>query len=305
MAKVAIIMGSESDRAVVEEAIPFLEYFGIKFEIKMTIPKSFVNGRCQDSLSIYDRGFQFGDGLFETLRIVDGKPCYWPRHLQRLQKGCDRLKISFTDFELLGQEVVEACSGQTSAVLKIVITRGHSTRGYAVADEIQPTRVLLVSQMPNYPDEYYGKGVELVICKTPLSINPNLAGIKHLNRLEQVLARSEWQDDNIAEGLMCDTNGNIIEGTMSNVFMLKDNKLITPYLSQCGVEGITRGRIIEIAEMLGYDVDIASIKYNDLMQADEVFVCNSLIGIWPAKKIQDKTWAPGYVSHALMQNLNA
>lgn len=262
-----------------------------------------VNGDEQESVSVYDRGFQYGDGLFETLQIVDGNPCFWPRHFRRLQKGCQRLALSSPDIALLETEMQRMCAGVAKGVLKIVLTRGVGKRGYVLPENAQTTRVLSLSAAPEYPSTYKTEGVVLTVCKTPLGINPALAGIKHLNRLEQVLARAEWNDPEISEGLMRDTEGHVIEGTMSNVFCVRNGNLVTPDISGCGVEGITRERVMETATDLGYPVVVKPLSLDDIKQSDEVFVCNSVIGLWPVRKLEERTWAPGVLTGKLIQSI--
>ena len=115
--------------------------------------------------------------------------------------------------------------------------------------------------------------------------NSVLAGIKHLNRLEQVLARSEWTDSSIAEGVVLDHEENVIEGTMSNVFYIKGKTLYTPELSACGVDGIIRRKVITLATELHLEICINKISLKSLMDADEIFMCNSVIGVWPIKML--------------------
>jgi len=133
-----------------------------------------------------------------------------------------------------------------------------------------------------------------------LGRNPELAGIKHLNRLEQVLARNEWTDD-FQEGLMLDTESNVIEGTMSNLFLINQSGLLTADLSQCGIEGVIRQRIMAWA----YQNDIPCslnkhLRLEDVFAADALFICNSVIGIWPVKQLENMTYA---LDNALMQRL--
>lgn len=250
-----------------------------------------------------DRGFQYGDGLFETLKIVEGKAPHWPRHFRRLKKGCERLSLALPEQRLLEAEIERACSGVNEGVLKIILTRGCGQRGYAMPDEVHVTRVVSVSPLPQYPLSHQREGIALMVCQTPLGLNPALAGIKHLNRLEQVLARAEFKDPAISEGLMLDAEGHVIEGTMSNVFCARKDALFTPDLSRCGVEGLMRERVMEAARKTGNKVVVAHMSLDDIRQADEVFVCNSLIGIWPVRQLEDKTWLPGRLTKQLVHEL--
>jgi 4-amino-4-deoxychorismate lyase len=258
-----------------------------------------INGESKEHIEISDRGFQYGDGLFETIEVRDGQAVFLERHLQRLNAGCQRLYIPFPDIEVLRFEAGELCRlsvGGTHplrAVLKIIITRGSGGRGYRQPDVIHPTRILSLHPYPDYPEVYRQQGIVVRICATRLGLNPALAGIKHLNRLEQVLARAEWNDSSIQEGLMLDVNGHVIEGTMTNLFYVKNNSLHTAMLVQSGVAGIMRGIIMKISVDCGFSVVEHEFTKDELLSADEVFVCNSIIGIWPVNQIETTRFSVG------------
>lgn len=267
------------------------------------MPGCLINGEALEVLSVQDRGLQYGDGLFETLAVRDGAPCHWPRHLRRLQRGCERLGLPAPDSRLLEAEAAQLCHGVSNGVLKIILTRGPGQRGYISPELVEPTRVLRVSTLPEYPATHRTDGVVVTVCQTPLGLNPALAGIKHLNRLEQVLARAEWRDPAISEGLMLDLEGHVIEGTMSNLFVLHNGELVTPDLARSGVAGITRERIMELAIAQGLPLEVRPLTLDDVTHSDEFFICNSLIGIWPVKQLQQRNWHPGPVTRQLMQAL--
>ena len=157
----------------------------------------------------------------------------------------------------------------------------------ATSKNIAPTRIISLYPRPNYYDENSSSGVKTRICNYRYAKNPFLAGIKHLNRLEQILARSEWDDNSIAEGIVMDSENYIIEGTMSNIFCIIGKTLYTPDLSACGIEGIVRGKIIELASNLKFNVEIRMIPLEFLMNAEEIFMCNSIIGVWPVNIIDE------------------
>ncbi|MEQ1600124.1 MAG: aminodeoxychorismate lyase, partial [Methylotenera sp.] len=175
-------------------------------------------------------------------------------------------------------------------VAKIIITRGEGDRGYAPPAVTAPTRAVIKSAMPQYAALNYAQGVNLRVCETRLATQPKLAGIKHLNRLENVLARMEWREDAIFDGLLLDQQGHVIECTMSNIFARFDNKLITPALTLCGVAGITRQRILWLESVLNLTVEVTSITLDQLLQADEVIICNSLYGAFQVNSIGAKSW---------------
>lgn len=190
------------------------------------------------------------------------------------------------------------------------MTRGAGGRGYATTGVAEPTRVLVLSPVPEFPASYATQGVKLRLCEMRLGDNPTLAGIKHLNRLEQVLARSEWDDPDIAEGLLLDNHNNIVEGTMSNLFCvqtLEDARptLLTPALTRCGVRGVMRDRILEVASQLDISHQEADMQLGDLQQASEVFISNSLIGIWPVRQFQQQAYVVGPITRQLSQALES
>lgn len=269
----------------------------------MTLPSTFfINGQSDNLLSPFDRGFTYGDGVFRTLKVLAGKPLNWLQHYSKLAADCDALGISCPSASLLLDESTQLLAGN-DGVLKIIITRGESERGYAISTLAPPTRVLVRSNLPVYPQANYDEGVGLHLCELRLSHQPKLAGVKHLNRLENVLARSEWSDSAISDGLLLDMVGDVIECTMSNIFARFGEKLITPDLSQCGVAGLTRQRIIDTAPQLGLDVFIEKISLEHLLQADELVICNSLYGVWQVRSIGEQHWPRLNLATQLTQRL--
>mgnify|MGYP000155490561 CR=1 FL=1 len=246
-----------------------------------------INGLAENRIDVVDRGLQYGDGLFETIPYRAGRAEFLDAHFQRLKLGCERLQIPFTQFDLLQAELTTACQQlNDDAVIKVIITRGSGGRGYFSDKQTKPTRIISTHSYPTYPSSNSQQGISVRLCRHKLSENPTLAGIKHLNRLDQVLARNEWNDD-VSEGLMSDQNERIIEGTMSNVFVVKSGMLITPLLRTSGVSGIIRQQIIRLATKQNITVKEVDLTRQDLQEADEVFVCNSVIGIWPVIRITD------------------
>jgi len=177
-------------------------------------------------------------------------------------------------------------------VVKLIVTRGSGGRGYQLPDEINPTRILSLHPKPDYPKSNSSRGIKLHLCETRLGLNPHLAGVKHLNRLEQVLARNEWQEESIAEGLMLDMQGQPVEGTMTNIFWLQDGRLCTPSLQHCGVEGIMRSQILRVAESIDLPVAIKDYAIDDILNSEAPFVCNSVLGIWPVMQFLSQQWSP-------------
>ena len=188
---------------------------------------------------------------------------------------------------------------EEDAIIKIIITRGESERGYVVPPLAQPTRVICKTALPQYPESFFDEGVSLHLCEIRLARQPRLAGIKHLNRLENVMARMEWVDPKIADGLLLDEGGEVVECCMSNLFVSKGGRLLTPDLSRCGVAGVTRDRILEMAPILGYTAEVRHLRLPDLMEAEEVIICNSLCGAWQVRSLASQTWPLGALAARL------
>ncbi len=262
-----------------------------------------VNGVATDTLSLGDRGLHYGDGLFETLALQAGRPLCWAQHMTRLMDGCRRLGLPGPDPALLKEESLRVSSGLQTGVLKLIVTRGSGGRGYRPPVHAVSSRIVMVYPWPSYPRDCTRAGVRIRICRTRLGRNPALAGIKHLNRLEQVLARTEWHDPSIAEGLMLDEAGHVVEGTMSNVFVVSGKRLLTPGLEAAGVAGVMRRLIMESAPDLGFRVSECILSLDDLNGADELFLCNSLIGVWPVKEMGGIPFKVGPVTGRIRREL--
>jgi len=250
-----------------------------------------VDGEPRDDVPAIDRGLHYGDGLFETLAVAEGRPRLLDYHLERLAEGCQRLGFVPPPGDVLLDELQAAARGHARAVLKLLVTRGAGGRGYRPAADAAARRILLRHPWPERPHIWWKEGVNVRVCATRLGRNPRLAGLKHLNRLEQVLARAEWADE-AQEGLMQDEEGLVIEGTMSNVFMVHaDGRVLTPRLDRCGVAGVMRRHLFEKAEAERLAVGVVDLSLTDLAQAREIFLCNSLIGVWPVARL-DETLYP-------------
>lgn len=262
-----------------------------------------MNGQPVQTIALTDRGLAYGDGLFETLQVQHGRILRLERHLARLTLGCQRLAIAL-DIEQVEAELLRFCAAIDSAVCKLIVTRGDGLRGYAPPESAVPRRILQLSPLPQWPSAHAEQGVQLYPCTTRLAYQPVLAGLKHLNRLEQVLARAEWQDPQYAEGLMLDYAGQVIEGVFSNVFFIRAGCVLTPDLSGSGVAGVMRECILELAQSLTLPVQVGAIHISELGAMDEVFVCNSLYGIWPVRRYAEHRWSIGPLTRTLQQHLN-
>jgi len=240
-----------------------------------------VNGEKTDSISVTDRGLQFGDGIFETIRIHQGKPVWWQQHMDRLLDGCHRLRFAdIPDVDTLQQEVTALASDCVAGVLKIIITRGYSNSGYATPADTPANRILFLTPGMRHQSRA-GQGIVMGVCSQRLAGHDSLSGIKHLNRLEQVIARLQCQAEGWDEGVMLDDQGTVIEGTMSNLFIWREDHLLTPSLQKTGFKGLCREIIIALAAENGITVEQTKLQLEDLTNSSGIFVTNSLIGIWP------------------------
>lgn len=252
--------------------------------------QALVNGAVSASISLLDRGLSYGDGVFRTMPVYKGLPASWQLHYQKLSRDCNALKIQCPDEQTLLQDI-QALFASADGVAKIIVTRGETARGYSYPADIKPNRVVIKTDLPAYPKSHFEQGVNLHLCATRLSNQPLLAGIKHLNRLENVLGRSEWTDPNIADGVLLDNNDLVIECTMSNVFARYGNQVLTPRLDLCGVSGVTRERLISQLPLFNLMVSEEVLPLSQFMQADEIFICNSLFGVWQVTQFNGKSWA--------------
>jgi len=264
-----------------------------------------VNGAVDDRIAVGDRGFQYGDGIFTTLRVERGVALFLAEHLERLQRDALRLGLPVPDRDLVASEVQRLARNAPQAIIKVILTRGAGGRGYRVPQDVKATRVVGVHPMPEHPSELCAEGVRVRVCRLRLGLQPALAGVKHLNRLEQVLARAEWRDEDVREGLLLDTEDQVVEGVMSNLFLVEGERLRTPLLDRCGVAGVMRGVVMRLASEAGLRVEEARITLADVDQAEELFLTNSVIGLWPVHQLEDRRYGVGRVTRQLIGSLDA
>ena len=238
-----------------------------------------VNGRKSRSVDARDRGLQYGDGIFETMRVRRGRIRLLEYRLERLAAGCSRLDIAGPSLVALRRELLRIAALRSEGVLKLILTRGNGRRGYRPTGRERCTRIVALHGLPKAAAQSAAAPARVRLCATPLGLNPRLAGLKTLNRLESVLARAEWSDERIWEGLMRDVDDNIVCGTMSNLFLRRGSTLMTPVLDRCGVAGVMRRWILEAAADLGLRAAEGRIRWRDLSEADEVFMSNAVVGV--------------------------
>jgi 4-amino-4-deoxychorismate lyase len=251
-------------------------------------------------VSILDRGLHYGDGLFETIACRGGRARFLSLHLERLVSGCQRLQIQVGDPAVIRREIEQAIAGTEAALLKIIVTRGEArARGYGLSGNESPNRILLRYGWPAESPAAQTLGVTVRLARLRLGENPALAGIKHLNRLEQVLARAEAPPDEATELLLLNTSGHLVCGTMSNVFLVQGGRIKTPRLDSCGVAGVMRRVVLLTAKNAGLIAEEGEVRPAELEGAEEVFLTNARVGIWPVYKIGDRALIPGAITRRL------
>lgn len=283
-----------------------------------------IDGKLTDSVSVADRSFHYGDGCFTTMLCVNGQVQLWPQHKQRLLKAVYRLNLLADDsddmalvhqrFETdLTQQLhvfLHLLSEQSSktaesfCVIKLMITRGDGVRGYSPSGALTPRIIMMKSAYPEHYQSWQSTGVELGVSEVALGLCPHLAGIKHNNRLEQVLARGSVESQGFQDGVVLDLNDHVIETTMANLFWVVDDRLCTPSLDNSGVEGIMRAQVLALARSLNLTVCVDQFKINALLLADEVFMTNAVLGVAPVIKVQERVYLIGSHTKKLQKVLN-
>lgn len=269
---------------------------------------TYLNGQPTEFLSVQDRAVQYGDGFFTTLLVVNDRVLNWSAHWRRLRLSAERLQFSALDESQLLQQTAQAVVAfnpecNATHVVKLLISRGKSGRGYAIPERATPLILVQVSTAPiqitvqqsseqtaplNFPPFM---ALQLGVCDTQTSIQMQLAGIKHLNRLDSVLAQTEVRQKQQQEGIMLNALEQVVGGTQSNVFMIKAQTLITPKLHLSGVEGTTRYQLSRLAPLLGLRWKEADLSLEELRLADELFLSNAVRGIMPIKQLEQQLFS--------------
>ncbi len=263
-----------------------------------------VNGVAAAAVSVFDRGLHFGDGVFETIACVRRRPRFLALHLERLACGCRTLGFAPPAAQVLREEVERLALREERSIVKLIVTRGPATvRGYAVSGREEATRLTIRYPWPMEEPVLQQQGVSVRMAVMRLGENPALAGLKHCNRLEQILARSEPGASEAAEALMLSRSGNLVSGTMTNLFLVdgppQAPRLRTPLIDVCGVAGIMRRVVLREAAKAGIDVAECALSPADLTAASEVFLTNARVGVWPVREIAQRTLTPGPVTRKL------
>jgi 4-amino-4-deoxychorismate lyase len=266
-------------------------------------PAVLVNGvspaNSSQAIAVDDRGLLYGDGLFESALLSNGRVRFLDQHLDRLLSGCQRLGIAAPDRQTLLDEITRVVAAADQGVLKIVVSRGTGERGYRPPIVGTATRIVALHPITASAPH----ALKLRWCDTRLGRNARLAGIKHLNRLEQVLAQSEWREGEFDEGLMMDTEGELVCATAGNVFAVRDGRLITPDLRFCGVQGVMRAQVLKAAAKLQLAVSEEPLWPHDLQSASEIFITNAVRGIRSAASLDSLQWSENTVATRLAHAL--
>jgi len=258
-----------------------------------------INGQWQSGISASDRAVQFGDGCFTTARILAGQVCYLNDHLRRLQQACEVLLITEVDWQALLQEINQLVSDVPDGVLKIILSRGAGGRGYSASHCDNPTRILSLFPRPTFYQQWREQGIKLALSSVRLGQNPALAGIKHLNRLEQVLIRTHLEQTDAEEALVLDSDGRLVECCAANLFWRKGERVFTPYVDKSGVNGTMRQHIMACLEKSSWCCEQVGEPLDTLADADEVVICNALMPIIPVRQAQNWHYPTGALYHFL------
>ncbi|CAM2807474.1 aminodeoxychorismate lyase [Moritella viscosa] len=258
-----------------------------------------INGSPSQDVAIADRGFNFGDGHFTTIKIAAGQALLLDLHLARLQQACAALAIEFTQWNELLAVITQQALVLRGGVLKVTITRGEGGRGYSTLGCSRANWFLQHRSIPAQYSDWAREGIELMLCEYQQTVNPALAGLKTLNRLDQVMIKQELDANGMNDGLVCSTDGYVIETSVANVFWVIGDKVYTPSTERSGVEGVMKTHISNLLNKLGFSLKTGDYTISNVLAADEIFITNSVMEVVPVKSIlklgtQDNISAIGY-----------
>ena len=266
-----------------------------------------VNGQQCDTVSLLDRGLQYGDGLFETIAVISGEMPLWKRHYTRLFNSCKKLSLELPNEQQIKDEIEREIhhSGEQSgrSVVKLIVTRGTAGKGYFPA-EGEGQRIVILRQQAGFSRHEREHGIDIHLCETRLASGSPVAGMKHLNRLEQVLAARETEAHNCREAVVCDSEGFVVEGVMSNLFWITGSTLQTPLLDRCGVLGVMREEVMEQAAALGLPCNEVRVLPEELSGANAIFLTNAVNGIIPVRRLAEREYNHEAISHDLLEIIN-
>ncbi len=279
-----------------------------------------VNGIAEADISAFDRGLAYGDGLFATMRFTKNERyskqgiLFLDAHLARLTQSAARLGFSWQPsqellslIEQVGQAYIAEQSNQKTrcdACIKLLLTRGVGGRGYQPANDVQVTEVLSVHDIPAHYSQWQVNGISLQTSLVKLSRQPRLAGMKHLNRLEQVLIRSGELEQGFDDWLVLDAEDNVIESSMANIFFIQGHSVVTPCLSHSGVAGVMREQLIYWFTQSGFNLDCRELHHDELAQFDHAIIANSLFGVVGINRIDEYYFDASELPQRILTELN-
>lgn len=250
----------------------------------------YVDGKLmpahEAAVCVFDRGFLYGDGVYETLRVYGGKPFMLDAHLRRMAEGCAVISLKPPDRDAIEQGVHSVLDADhlQEAYLRITVTRGATGRLWYDVEDALPT-VVIIAKPYTPPD--FREGVRLIVSRFPTDELSPLSGVKQIGILAKILARREASGAGADDAILLDHRGNVSEATSSNVFWVSRGKLFTPSLS-CGIlAGITRAIVMELARADGLEVCEGEFGLDSLLSADEAFLTSSTWEIAPIASVND------------------
>lgn len=244
-----------------------------------------VNGEDTDKIALADRGLQYGDGSFTTMAVHGGKIAWYKRHISRLITANKKLHISFTELERLESVLSSEATRIQTGIIKVIITRGTGGRGYATQNSGPATFIVTTHSIPPHYPQWKTHGIDMGLSPITLAQQPLLAGIKHLNRLEQVFIKQQLDASDFTEVIVCDTDGFIVEASMANLFWRRGNVWYTPDLSKSGIDGVMRNVVMDYLNARQIELHIVKESPEQLSDVDELIMCNSVMGLIPVNSL--------------------
>ncbi|MCC2522526.1 aminodeoxychorismate lyase [Vibrio coralliilyticus] len=263
-----------------------------------------VNGHTTDSISLSDRSFQYGDGCFTTMLVINGRIQHLDKHQERMQSCLNLLGITPPNWREVEDWLEKACIESTRSGLKLHISRGEGGRGYSPTQVTLPNVTISAFNYPAHYEQWQADGICLGVCHKRLGVNPLLAGHKHNNRLEQILLKAEMDQQGFPDGIALDVSGHVIETTMANVYWVKQGVIYTPDLMNAGVAGVMRRVIVERLSSCEHTLSIGHYTFEELSDAEEVFISNSILGVAPVKSIGTQTFSIGTITKKIQEMVN-
>jgi branched-chain amino acid aminotransferase len=253
-----------------------------------------------------DRGFLYGDGIFETLRTYNENPFKLTEHLNRLRSSAQKLRIPFVFTDEYLRNVVHTLIKKNNipdAYIRITLSRGSGSRGLVMNDHSKPTLLIEVKALAPYPKELYEKGMSIIVSETKRSTSCPISCHKTTNLLTSIMVKEEVKSRSADDALLLNTDNDVIECTVSNIFMVKEKSVITPPLDTNILPGVTRKTVLDICQKMNLPTKEERFRVEILLNADEVFITNSLMEIMPISRIEENVIGksvPGKTTSALM-----